>query len=130
MFPTATTEPSKPKRRRREKPPADTSWIETLLVPLRLLKSVELRSLTAEERFAVARMHCLKFANCCADEATNRQKAIGVASSLADVAEHRTYGAWTVGEYVDSMQFAWEAGGKKPLLTPWAVRMGAQSAAG
>lgn len=81
-----------------------TAWTGEITEAVRVLKTRELRSLSAEERFTLARYHAFRFAGCTKSEPTNRRKAVALATSLVNLSDRISRNAdradLTVDEYV------------------------------
>lgn len=61
----------------------EPDWIVRLRAEVTELNERELRSLTLDERFALARFHALEFCGYRRSESKNREKAVGLATGLA-----------------------------------------------
>lgn len=80
------------------------AWVSEVTESVRSIKLRELRSLSADERFTLARYHALRFAGCTKSEPTNRRKAVALATSLVNLSDRISRNAdradLTVDEYV------------------------------
>ena len=81
-----------------------------------------MRSLSADVRFALARYHAYRWANCRRDEGRNRQAAMKIASGLAELATSRQYATLEILEYVARAEETWRLRGGKPWFAPWEIR--------
>lgn len=80
------------------------TWVFEVTESVRSIKQRELRSLSADERFTLARYHALRFAGCTKSEPTNRRKAVSLATSLVNLSDRISRNSdradLTVDEYV------------------------------
>lgn len=110
--------------KRRSAPARDVptpQWAIDLEAQVEPLLKRELRTLEIPERFVVARVHALRFANCTRTEARNKSAATKIAAGLATMARSKNYGDLTVRHYLAYGAKLHEMRERTPWFNPWAI---------
>lgn len=102
--------------------PSKSTWVEPLRAAANGLGDKTIKALSVEERFIIARYHCLVFGNCTKSEVSNRAKASNVASAFASMSRNDTYGELTVRRYFTEGRKVHEQREKKPWFDPWLIK--------
>lgn len=97
------------------------AWVEPVKNAARSLLSRTLGSLTAEERFVVARLHAYRFGNCIISESRNRLRASHIASGIVNLGTTSRFRDLTVKEYIQLGDAVLERRGGVPFFSAWEV---------
>src|SRR5579884_3645847 len=109
--------------REKTKPKNDdeAAWIATLRKAVEAIQTRTLSSLTADERFALARYHAFRFANVCRDARRNKLAARDrVLPGLVTLAGNIKWGSLTVRQYVALGVMVRQRSGT-PFYRAWSV---------
>lgn len=112
---------SSPLRRQRRRKPGDISWVKPLLEDVRAVSGIEIRRMTPEQRFLLARGFALKIGGCTKDERLNIKHGLEVAKELADIA-FSEFGSWQGVQWLGACYDARILAGDIPILNPWCFK--------
>lgn len=129
--PTAPTGGGVPRRREPSQTGLlDPDWLIGLRAQVTALQGRDVTTLSADERFLVARYHAAVFGHCRKSEQTNKSRAGGVATSLQSLTEwvDRSLDGMTVQQYFAYGKRHHERIGRGVWLRPWDLKASLETA--
>jgi len=97
------------------------SWQDALKAEVKAMLATPLSALSVNQRYALARYHCMRFGNCSKMEPRNKYRATNLAPGIAQLAWHKDYGQITVKEYINAAAAVHEKRDEKPWFSPWSI---------